>query len=230
MDWQERHTLLRAMVPTTIHSPEARFEIQWGEVARPTHRNTSWDYARFEVPAQRWADLSERGFGLALLNDCKYGHAAHDATLEITLLKSSTSPDPKADRGEHRFTYALMPHGGDLTEVRAEARRLNHPVTVVAGRGLQEGSMVSASPDNVIVETLKPADDGRGFILRLYESDHRRCRARLTLPSFVVRVLRTDLRERDGASLPVENGEVSFDLAPFEIVTLRCLSAEHAPS
>ncbi len=231
VDWQERHTLLRAMVPTTIHSPEARFEIQWGEVARPTHRNTSWDYARFEVPAQRWADLSERGFGLALLNDCKYGHAAHDATLEITLLKSSTSPDPKADRGEHRFTYALMPHGGDLTEVRAEARRLNHPVTVVAaGRGLQEGSMVSASPDNVIVETLKPADDGRGFILRLYESDHRRCRARLTLPSFVVRVLRTDLRERDGASLPVENGEVSFDLAPFEIVTLRCLSAEHAPS
>ncbi len=222
-NWQERHTLLRAKVPTTIHSAEARFEIQWGEIARPTHRNTSWDYARFEVPAQRWADLSERGFGLALLNDSKYGHAAHDSTLEITLIKSSTSPDPKADRGEHRFTYALMPHDGDLAQVRAEARRLNQPVVVVEGQPRPKPPLVAVSPETVIVETVKPADDGRGFILRVYESDHRRCRARLALGPSVGQVLRTDLREQDADPVPVENGEVILDLNPFEIVTLRCL-------
>ena len=105
--------LLKAAFPVDVMSPAATFDVQWGNVERPTHRNTSWDWARFETCAHKWADLSEGNYGVALLNDCKYGYDIHDNVIRLTLLKSATNPDANADQGEHWMTYSLLPHEGD---------------------------------------------------------------------------------------------------------------------
>jgi len=130
VDWQERQMLLRALFPLNVNAARATCEIQFGAVERPTHRNTSWDLARFEVCAQRWVDISESGYGVALLNDSKYGHSLHGSTLGLSLLKGAIFPDPNADRGHHRFTYALLPHAGDWREgqVVRRAYELNAPL------------------------------------------------------------------------------------------------------
>jgi alpha-mannosidase len=109
--WQERHILLKVAFPVDILSPLATYEIQWGNVQRATHRNTSWDWARFETCAQKWVDLSEGNYGVSLLNDCKYGHDIHDNVMRISLLRSPTMPDPEADQGEHRFAYCYLTPG-----------------------------------------------------------------------------------------------------------------------
>ena len=223
VEWHEHQMLLRVAFPTGVLSPRATYEIQWGEIERPTHRNTSWDYARFEVPAQRWADLSEGGFGVALLNDCKYGHDISDGVLRLTLIKSSSSPDPDADQGLHTFLYSVLPHGGSLEDVRTEARRLNMPLRAVPGRAASPVPFVACDRANVLVETVKPADDGAGTILRLYETARTRTRARLTFAVPPARVTRCDLRERDAEAVELRDGGVSLTVAPYEIVTLRVL-------
>ncbi|WP_226783260.1 alpha-mannosidase [Oceaniglobus trochenteri] len=222
IDWAEQHTLLKVAFPVNIHQSRATYDIQWGEIERPTHRNTTWDYARFEVPAQKWADLGEGGFGVALLNDCKYGYDIRDNVIRLTLVKSSTSPDPGADQGRHRFTYALMPHAGDRADVRAEARRLNDPVIVLPGVTDRQ-PLVSCGAENVIMETLKPAEDGRGFILRLYEADRRRGPVRLVFGRAMQSVTVCDLLENDMSTLELDQNNVTLTLKPFEILSLRCL-------
>lgn len=134
VDWHEQHILLRVAFPLNVLNTVATYDIQWGEIQHPTHGNTKWDYARFEVPGQKWADISEGGFGVALLNDCKHGYSAQDNVLKLSLIKSSTSPDLHADQGHHEFTYALLSHAGNLSEVRLKARRLNDPVVVLPGK------------------------------------------------------------------------------------------------
>ena len=108
--------MLKVAFPVDILSPQATYEIQWGNVQRPTHRNTSWDWARFESCAHKWVDLSEGDYGVSLLNDCKYGHDIHDNVMRLTLLRGPTMPDPAADYGEHHFTYSLFPHAGGWDE------------------------------------------------------------------------------------------------------------------
>ena len=138
IDWRERHILLKVAFPVDILAPAATYEIQYGNVQRPTHRNTSWDWARFETCAQKWADLSEGGYGVSLLNDCKYGHDIHGNVMRLSLLRSPTYPDPEADQGEHRFTYSLLPHaGGWEAGTVAEAYALNDPL-VVWGLGTRD--------------------------------------------------------------------------------------------
>ncbi|MDJ0860591.1 MAG: glycoside hydrolase family 38 C-terminal domain-containing protein, partial [Dinoroseobacter sp.] len=128
VDWHETHLLLKAAFPVSVRATRAEFDIQWGQIDRPTHRNTSWDAAQFEVPAHKWADLSDGNYGVALLNDCKYGYDVRDDVLRLSLIKSATMPDNTADQGYHRFTYALLPHEGDTrVEVRREAYALNLP-------------------------------------------------------------------------------------------------------
>jgi alpha-mannosidase len=140
IDWRERHILLKTAFPLQILSPTATHEIQWGSVQRPTHRNTSWDWARFETAAQKWVDLSEGGYGVALLNDCKYGHDVHQNVIRLSLLRAPTRPDPEADQGVHRFAYALFPHanpaGGQLvpSQVAGEAYRFNDPIIAAPGK------------------------------------------------------------------------------------------------
>ncbi len=146
VDWHEHQTLLKASFPVTVDSPRATYDIQWGNVERPTHWNTSWDWARFETCAHKWVDLSEGGYGVSLLNDCKYGHDIKGHTMRLTLLKSGVAPDPAADQGAHVFTYALLPHAGDwrdsdtvrhayLLNMPASARLLSPASARWRGRG-----------------------------------------------------------------------------------------------
>ncbi|CAM3987442.1 hypothetical protein L1N85_04840 [Paenibacillus alkaliterrae] len=116
VDWHEHRQLLKVAFPVHIRSVEATYDIQFGNVKRPTHWNTSWDYARFETVGHQWADLLERGYGVSLLNDCKYGYDIKDHIMRLTLIKSALIPDDRADQGQHEFTYALHPHGGDWYE------------------------------------------------------------------------------------------------------------------
>jgi alpha-mannosidase len=179
IDWHEHHVLLKAAFPVDILSPTATFDIQWGNVERNTHRNTSWDWGRFETAAQKWADLSEGNYGVALLNDSKYGYDVLHNMMRLSLLKSATMPDPIADQGEHRMIYSLLPHTGDWRNgVPENAYDLNDPVILrrVSGTEGQSNaqSLFSVSSPNVIIETVKQAEDGNGIIVRLYEGERNR--------------------------------------------------------
>jgi len=203
INWRERHILLKTAFPVDVLTPTATYEIQWGNVERPTHRNTSWDWARFETCAQKWVDLSEGGYGVSLLNDCKYGHDVQDNIMRISLLRSPTMPDPQADQGEHQFTYSLLPHAGGWDErTIAAAYALNDPLIVWGGMsesanerisesdvgllpmGSTRGALAADRPfiavdkPNIVVETIKWAEDGNGVIVRLYESRRQRGRSR----------------------------------------------------
>jgi len=241
IDWQEEHVLLKVAFPVDILSPTATYEIQWGHIERPTYRNTSWDWARFEVVAHKWVDLSEGGYGVSLLNDCKYGHDVRENVLRLSLLRSPRMPDPEADRGEHRFTYSLFPHAGPLTErTIAEAYMLNDPIIVYTPSASHPGNdqslvppgtpLVTIDQPHVVIETVKWAEDGSGLIVRLYEN--QRIRGPVTLrAAFPLReAWRTNLLEENRHPLPVNGREVHFSVRPFEIVTLRLVPESLAES
>jgi alpha-mannosidase len=243
IDWQERRILLKVAFPVEILSPVATYEIQWGNVQRPTHRNTSWDWARFEVCAQKWVDLSEGGYGVSLLNDCKYGHDIRDNVMRISLLRGTTMPDPEADRGEHRFVYSLLPHAGNWGETTVGAAyALNDPLIVtgsphpptsspIKGEGDQKVaslaaiSLFSVDRPNVVIETVKQAEDGDGVIVRFYESQRWRGQVTLTAGFPLRSAWRTNLIEENQAVLATDRNSVSLFVKPYEIVTLRLVPA-----
>jgi alpha-mannosidase len=227
INWRERHILLKTAFPVEIASPVATYDIQWGNVERPTHHNTSWDWARFETCAQKWVDLSEGDYGVSLLNDCKYGHDIRDNVMRISLLRSPTSPDPEADQGQHQFSYSLFPHAdrwGEKTVAAAYA--LNDPLIVwnssqpVLSQTVLN-SLVAVDRPNVIIETVKRAEDGNGLIVRLYENQRRRGTVTLKAGFPLQRATRTNLLEDNQDSLTVEGNSVRLYLKPYEIVTLR---------
>jgi alpha-mannosidase len=230
IDWRERHTLLKVAFPVNILAPQATYEIQWGNVQRPTHRNTSWDWARFETCAQKWVDLSEGDYGVSLLNDCKYGHDIHNNVMRISLLRSPTEPDPEADQGKHRFTYSLLPHEGTWGEetIRA-AYALNDPLIVYEppdtvarpATGMGSSSLVALDRPNLVIETVKRAEDGNGIIVRLYESQRRRGKAVLHTNFALSGAWRTNLLEEEQEELPIVDGDVQLIVKPYEIITLR---------
>jgi alpha-mannosidase len=224
VEWHERQVLLRALFPVAVRSHEASFETMYGVAKRPTHRNTSWDATRFEVCAHRFCDLSETGYGVALLNDGKYGHSARGNVLGISLLKSPLYPDPLADEGEHRFTYSLLPHPGDWTEagVTREAFALNSPLFAAVEGGAPAGyGFVATEGLDLGLGGLKRAEDGRGVILRLYEPHGARGPAALRFASGVEWAERVNLLEEREEIVEVRDGEVLLDLRPFEVLTLR---------
>lgn len=231
VDWRERHVLLKAAFPVDILSPTATYDIQWGNIERPTHRNTSWDWARFEVCAHKWADLSEGDYGVSLLNDCKYGYDVHDNVLRLTLLKSATEPDPNADLGEHRFTYSLLPHRGDWRNgTVAEGYDLNNPLAGIrvtgSGNGAQPldlSALVSVDRPNAIIETVKLAEDGNGVIVRLYENERTRGPVRLSTSFTLAEVWECNLLEENEQALAIEDGGTALilNLTPYAIRTLR---------
>ncbi len=235
IDWKERSTMLKVAFPVEVFSPQATYEIQWGNVQRPTHRNTSWDWARFESCAQKWADLSEGDYGVSLLNDCKYGHDIRDNVIRLTLLRGPTMPDPGADYGEHHFTYSLFPHNGGWDErTQAAAYALNDPplawLSPAAEIDRQRGkkklspqilSFVTVSKPNVIIETIKAAEDGQEVILRLYESQRKRCRVELVFSQHVESAWLVNLLEEDPTPLKVNQGRVEMELKPYQIASLR---------
>ncbi len=226
IDWHEHHVLLKAAFPVDVLSPTATFDVQWGNVERPTHRNTSWDWARFETCAHKWADLSEGDYGVALLNDCKYGYDVHDNVIRLTLLKSATSPDPYADEGEHLMTYSLLPHAGDWrAEVIPAAYDLNDPLILRRASGgagsTALASLVAVDAPNVVIETVKQAEDGSGVIVRLYEDQRRRGKFTLTTSFPLARAYHCNLLEADGAEIQVLGGEIQLEIKPYQILNLR---------
>ncbi|MEP7358609.1 MAG: glycoside hydrolase family 38 C-terminal domain-containing protein, partial [Anaerolineales bacterium] len=226
VQWHERHIFLKAAFPVDVLAPSATYEIQWGNVQRPTHRNTSWDWARFETCAQKWVDLSEGDYGVSLLNNGKYGHDIHANVMRISLLRSPTSPDPQADQGQHHFTYSLFPHSGPWDErTIAEAYALNDPLIARPGSGgaaaAAAPAFLQASRPNVVIETIKQAEDGDGFIVRLYESQRQRGPVTLTAGFALAEAWRTNLLEENEEALVVTDNHLQILLRPFEIVTLR---------
>ena len=225
--WQERKTLLKAAFPVDVLSPTATYEIQFGNVERPTHRNTSWDWARFETAAQKWVDLGEGDYGVSLLNDCKYGHDIYGNTMRLTLLRSTTAPDSDADLGEHHFTYSLLPHTGRWNESTiSEAYALNDPIIVHQAEGKAAksevtGSFVAVDSPNVVIETVKKAEDGQGFIVRLYESQRARGECILKSCFPLAEAWRANILEENQEELEVAGQQVSFAIKPYQILTLR---------
>jgi alpha-mannosidase len=233
INWRERHVLLKVAFPVDLLAPVATYEIQWGNVQRPTHHNTSWDWARFETCAHKWADLSEGDYGVSLLNDCKYGHDIRDNVMRISLLRSPTHPDPEADQGEHRFTYSLLPHAGLWGEATISAAyALNDPLIVVeAPRSRASGgapvlsSLLSIDAPNIVVETVKRAEDGNGIIVRMYESQRRRGLVTLRTGFRLAKAWRANLLEENKAEFVVDGDQVNLSVRPYEIVTLRLVPA-----
>jgi len=229
VDWHESHKLLKVAFPVAVHSQRATYEIQYGSVERATHYNTSWDAARFEVAAQRWADLSEGNYGVALLNDSKYGYDVHGNTLRLTLLRSPKAPDPQADMGRHAFTYALLPHHGDYRRggVIEEAYNLNSPPRALlippgrAGARGREHAYFTVDREGLYIEAIKRAEDDDAIIVRLYEGHNTRGAAALSVGLAVDHACRCDLLEREIEPLAIEEGRIRLAVRPFEIVTVK---------
>ncbi len=225
VDWKEIQYLLKAHFPVDVFYNDATYDIQYGNIRRATHKNTSWDVARFEVCAHKWADVSEEGYGVSLLNDCKYGHSIDEHSMALTLLKSSTSPNPIADREEHRFTYSLMPHAGGWREADTPgmAYRLNIPALCVAGgaEGAPYAPFASADAPNVIVESVKRAEDGDGVIVRLYECHGRRTATRLAIGFPATQAASCNALEDTLEKVILEGCEITCELRPYEIRSYR---------
>lgn len=227
-DWHEEHTLLKVAFPVAAESETATFEIPYGTIKRPTTRRTPEEQAQFEVPALRWADLSDAKSGLSLLNDSKYGYDAKDNVLRLTLLRSPKWPDPQADRGAHEFTYSLYPHVGGWLEAQTVRRgyELNYPLLAMAtdahsGTRGRTYSFVRIAQDNVVLTALKKAEDSEDVILRFYEFAGKKGDVRIELADPVTEAWETNLQEKPERQLAVQGPVVMVPTGPYEIKTIK---------
>ena len=223
VDWHEQHRLLKAAFPTGIHAEEGLNEIQFGYIKRPTHRSRPYDADRFEVCNHRYTALCDESHGAAVLNDSKYGVSMLGDEIALTLLRASVCPDPHADQGEHHFVYSYYLWDGPFAAcgVVREGYELNVPVTTAEGAA-EDFSMMSVDAPNVIIDTVKAAEDGSGdTIIRLYESKHAACDACLTLNLPAGAVYACDMLENPSEQLPLRNGRVQLNFRGFEVKTLR---------
>ena len=225
VDWNSPHSLLKVGFKVNVLSDEARFETQFGNIKRPTHENYGTDKTQFEVCNHKWTDLSNTRFGVAVLNDCKYGISVSGNDMRLTLHKGGCRPDPRGDIGVHRFTYSLLVHESAFSTeaVIKPAYELNFPVLVFDGKAVCEnyGSLMSVSADNVIIETVKPAEDGNGFIARAYEAEGCYTLCDLTFNSVFRSVFTTDMLEYNDEPIDTNNNSIKLSFKPFEIKTLR---------
>ena len=230
VDWKEHQVLLKAAFPIDINTDKATYEIQYGNVERPTHHNTSWDTARFEVCGQKWADLSEGDFGVSLLNDSKYGHDIKEGVMRLTLIKSGIEPNPVTDQEEHFFTYSLYPHAGDWKE--ANTVQMAYNLNVPLYTKIEEGhkgqlpralSIAKVDKDNVIIEVIKKAEESDALIIRMYECHNKRSNVTLELFKDIEKAMECNLMERDLEAANFEGNKVSFQMKPYEIKTLKIL-------
>ncbi len=225
VDWKEKHKMLRVAFPADIDTSEASFDIQYGFVKRPTHKNTSWDQARFEVVGQKYADLSTQDYGFAILNDCKYGHKVNESTIDLNLLRAPTYPDPDADLGEHEFVYAFYPHALDLTSshVMREAAFLNLPPLVMDGMSTKSSNLLPFSFKGwgVTIETVKKAENSDDLIIRMVESRGEESDAEIKLTNASSSIKEVDLMEWKELEDLTDEGNILLEFKPFEIRTFK---------
>lgn len=228
LDWHHREHLLSWALPVDVRADTATFGVQFGAVRRPTHRSTSWDSAKFEVCAHRYSDVSEPGFGVAVLDDGRYGRCVFDGAIRVSLARGASYPDPRADEGRHTATLAVLPHGAGLADVVAEAERLDLPARVVAptASGPLEpdlpSPLVRVSGSGVQVDAVKSADDGSGdLIVRLHEACGDRAAVTVAADRFIRQAAPCNLLEEPTGGFEVSDGVAAFTLAPFGLMTLR---------
>ncbi|MEO2258672.1 glycoside hydrolase family 38 C-terminal domain-containing protein [Paenibacillus amylolyticus] len=234
VDWQEYGKMLRTSFPVQIRTDQVHCEIQFGSLSRPTHRNTMWDFAKDEICAHQWVDISEPDYGVALLNDCKYGHRAINNVLDLHLLRSSSYPDPVADRAEHQFTYSLYPHQGNhvQAEIYRRGNELNIPLRLSSlsapSMDVEEEKLpytkAFLQPDHphIMVESIKKAEDSNDIIVRLYETSGTRVKTKLSIGWNAEEVWEVDLMENNISSLELQDqSDVVLSFTPFEIISLR---------
>ncbi|MER5663837.1 alpha-mannosidase [Streptomyces mirabilis] len=234
IDWHEAEKILKAAFPVDIRAPHSSAEIQFGHVQRPTHTNTSWESARFEVYGHRWVHIAEPGYGVAVINDSTYGHdvsrtvredGGTTTTVRLSLVRAPRVPDPEADQGKHRFTYALLP-GASIEDAIAEGYALNLPLRVADSAGPAE-PVVSVDGEGVTIEAVKLADDASGdVVVRLYESRGGRGAGTLRTGFPLAGAQVTDLLERPLTTVDTDGNAVAVALRPFEVRTLRLAVAK----
>ncbi len=225
VDWQEAHKFLKVAFPLAVRAMNATYEMQFGCVERPTHHTNSFDLAKFEVPGHKWADLGEHGFGVALLSESKYGFHTLGGTMHLSLLRASKYPDPQADMGRHEFAYALLPHAGSWQEagVAAEAHRFNAPLLWTAGgSGMPAGSLAGCDDANLVLDTIKLAEDSDAVVLRFYECHGGSGVAHARVGWPVGRAVYCDFLEEDGNAVTVaSDGSLEIPYRPFQIITVK---------
>jgi alpha-mannosidase len=226
VDWRETHKLLKVAFPVAIHANEAIHEIQFGHIRRPTHASRRIDADRFEVCNQKWTALAEEGRGVAILNDCKYGISVHGNSMNLTLLRSAITPDlAVTDQGQQTFTYALYAWNGSFgtSNIVREGYELNCAPLVIQGQaGAAQGSLFDVDAPNVVIETIKPAEDGSAdVIVRLYEAMRTATRCTLGTRLPVRAAAQTDMAEEGQSELAYADGRVELEFRPFEIKTVR---------
>ncbi|MCR6514789.1 alpha-mannosidase [Clostridium sp. LY3-2] len=228
VDWKEKDIVVKAAFPVDVNTKEATFEIQYGNVTRPTHNNTSWDVASFEVCGHKWVDLSEGDFGVSLLNNSKYGHDIKDGNMRLTLLKSSCDPNPDADKEEHFFTYSLYAHEGTFKEAKTtnKAYELNTPLFATveeAHEGKLESklSLAKVDKDNVMIEVIKKAEDSDHLIIRMYEFNNKRTNVNLEFFKDIEEIFECNLLERDLEEITPSKNKIGFTIKPYEIKTFK---------
>jgi alpha-mannosidase len=230
VDWHEKHILLKVAFPLSARNDKATFEIPYGTVERPTTRNTHAEQAQFEVPALRWADLSDTTHGFSLLNDSKYGYDARDNVLRLSLLRGPEYPDPNADQGHHEFTYSLYPHAGTWREALTvrQGYELNYPLMAVSTTRHQgtlpaSQSFFGTQEDNVVITAIKKDADDNSLIVRFYEWEGKKGDVHLTLPEKASSVSATNLMESvaNSLSLDAAGKVVTVPTNPYEIKTVK---------
>lgn len=234
VDWREERTLLKVAFPMKVKARVATFETQFGSLKRTTKPTTPAEKAKFEVPAQQWADMSDKRFGISLLNDCKYGYDAKGDTLRLTLIRSPHYPHPQepwwltdeaiTDQGIHTFTYSLYPHEGDWRggETIKRSRELNNPVIIFAGQLHNSPTpFLATSKSNIVVDSIKKAEESDQLVVRFHEAHGKKTRTRIQFGHAPEQAEETDLLERRIKQLPTHGGRLELQFAPFEIKTLK---------
>ena len=228
IDWKEHQIFVKDYFPIDVHTNEATFDIQYGNVKRDTHDNTSWDFAKFEVCHHKWMDVSEDGYGVSMLNDCKYGVGVRNGVIGMSMLKSAIHPNPEADKELHEFTYSIYPHQGGWREAGTvkQAYQINNPLAYSwkeneGGTLAPEYSLVSSDQDNAVIEVVKKAEDSDAVIVRLYECYNRRTPVTLIFGKELTSVVECNMMEEGADPVEFTGNQATFEMKPYEIKTLK---------
>jgi len=228
VDWWEEKTMLKVAFPLTVSDTVASYEVPFGTIERSTQMRNSWEQAKVEVPAERWADLSQNDYGVSLLNNSKYGYDIKGNSIRLSLLRSPIWPDPTADRGKHHIEYSLYPHSGRWRDASTlqYGYDFNYPLLAVvtdkhAGKLPAEESFVKVSPSNIVLTTVKKAEDSDAWIIQWYDAKGVHGEATVTLPMTPKKVVMSNFMEDDGAPVPFEKNVLKVHTMPNSVVTVK---------